>query len=169
MDANHVSFSPTNPFLLRIRIHPQFILFFRSPSPTHSKSIPFGRYKPNRARYFQNAMTETGLSDFHNMEITFMKIFYEKQKLIATHYRRASIIFFCFFFFVVVFESMHRKIKNIFEKLIMTCLRKPKMTQTRLLNQFFKERSDESRTLHKRQRNIYMNLKKIEKSLLLQT
>ena len=95
MDANHVSFSPTNPFLLRIRIHPQFILFFRSPSPTHSKSIPFGRYKPNRARYFQNAMTETGLSDFHNMEITVMKIYYEKQKSIATYYRKASIIFCC--------------------------------------------------------------------------
>ena len=35
----------------------------------------------NRPKSFQNSMTvETGLSDFHKMTLTVMKVFYEKQK-----------------------------------------------------------------------------------------
>ena len=42
----------------------------------------------NRPRSFQNTLTtETGISDFHKMVITVMKVFYKKQKLKIIQYR----------------------------------------------------------------------------------
>ena len=43
----------------------------------------------NRPKSFQNSMViETGLSDFHKMCITVMKIYYSKQKPTIIHYRK---------------------------------------------------------------------------------
>ena len=42
----------------------------------------------NRPRSFQNTLTiETGISDFHKMVITVMKVFYKKQKPKIIQYR----------------------------------------------------------------------------------
>ena len=42
-----------------------------------------------RQKSFQNSMViETGLSDFHNMCITVMKMYYSKQKPTIIHYRK---------------------------------------------------------------------------------
>ena len=40
----------------------------------------------NRPKYFQ--VTVLGLSDFHKMSATFMKVYYTKQKLSVVHYRK---------------------------------------------------------------------------------
>ena len=43
----------------------------------------------NRPKYFQESeVIETGLSDFHKMSITVMKVFYNKQKLKIIQYRK---------------------------------------------------------------------------------
>ena len=43
----------------------------------------------NRPKSFQNSMViETGLSDFHKMCITVMKMYYSKQKPTIIHYRK---------------------------------------------------------------------------------
>ena len=42
----------------------------------------------NRARSFQNTLViKTGISDFHKLAITVMKVFYKKQKLKIIQYR----------------------------------------------------------------------------------
>ena len=42
----------------------------------------------NRPKFFQNSVViETGLSDFHKMPLTVMKVFYEKQKPNIIKYR----------------------------------------------------------------------------------
>ena len=42
----------------------------------------------SRPKYFQNSLTlETGLSDFHKMTLTVMKVFYKKQKPTIITYR----------------------------------------------------------------------------------
>ena len=42
----------------------------------------------NRSKCFQNSVTlQTGLSDFHKITLTVMKVFYIKQKLITVTYR----------------------------------------------------------------------------------
>ena len=49
----------------------------------------------NRPKYFQNSLTlETGLSDFHKMTLTVMKVFYKKPKPTIITYRRYKIFLF---------------------------------------------------------------------------
>ena len=49
----------------------------------------------NRPKSFQNSVTlETGLSDFHKMTLTVMKVFYKKPKPTIITYRRYKIFLF---------------------------------------------------------------------------
>ena len=42
----------------------------------------------NRPKCFQDSVIETGLSDFHNMSATIMKMYHTKQKLSIVRYRK---------------------------------------------------------------------------------
>ena len=87
MDANTCQFSTHQPSTFKDAHPSEIFAFFFNPLLLPSQPIPFGRNKPNWTRSFQNTtVIETSLFDFHNMEITVMKICYKKQKSRTIHY-----------------------------------------------------------------------------------
>ena len=140
----------------------------------------------NRPKCFQSTMTmETGISDFHKMVITVLKLFYEKQKPKIIHYRNyktfnanlfkeelnnellnidinnAELVEFTSTVLSVL--DKHAPIKRKYiranNSAFMTKeLRAAIMQRSKLRQKFLKERTNDSKHLYNRQRNLCVSL-----------
>ena len=140
----------------------------------------------NRPKYFQSTMTmETAISDFHKMIITVLKFFYKKQKPKIIHYRNyktfnanlfkeelnnellntdinnAELVEFTSTVLSVL--DKHAPIKRKYiranNSMLMTKeLRAAIMQRSKLRQKFLKERSNDSKHLYNRQRNLCVSL-----------
>ena len=145
----------------------------------------------NSKNMFQNSITlETGISDFHKMVITVMKVYSEKQEPIKVKYR--SFKNFNLFEFndelknaLELYDKPQMNYDD-FKEIFMTTLEKHAPSKTKILrgnnapfmskklskeimhrsklkNNYNKNPSEENRTLYKKQRNFCVNLLKREK------
>ena len=147
----------------------------------------------NRPKSFQNSnVYETGLSDFHKLTFTVLKMFYDKQKPQVVNYRNYKKFDNNHFRHDLLKELSLRKIpENHLEKLkdisskvlnklapvkkkyvrsnqgsfMNKALRKAIMTRSILLNNFRKNRSESNRLKYRKQRNYCVKLLKKTKKL----
>ena len=147
----------------------------------------------NRPKSFQNSMTlETGLTNFHQMTLTVMKVFYKKQKPTIITYRRYKIfsneVFMADFqntISQVTFENndlefdifkavlnqaiqKHAPIKQRYVRenqtpFINKTINKEIMKRSRLRNKFLNTKSDIDRKAYNKQRNLCVSLIRREK------
>ena len=141
----------------------------------------------NRPKSFQNSMViETGLSDFHKMCITVMKMYYSKQKPTIIHYRKfkdfnndsfikdlQTLLTKSFNEEAIPFQALRESVNVTLEKHAPTKKRyaranqapymnkklsKEIMKRSRLRNKFLNTRSDLDRKAYKKQRNYVVSL-----------
>ena len=147
----------------------------------------------NRPKRFQNSMAiETGLSDFHKMCITVMKMYYSKQKPTIIHYRKfkdfnndsfikdlQTLLTKSFNEEAIPFQALRESVNVTLEKHAPTKKRyaranqapymnkklsKEIMKRSRLRNNFFNAKSDLDRKAYNKQRNYVVSLLRKEKS-----
>ena len=140
----------------------------------------------NRSRYFQNTSTiETGISDFHKLVVTVLKMFYKMQKpkfiqcrnyktfneqlfkieldkeLAKIDLNNAEIAEFHNEFLSVLNKHAPIKYKYIRannSSYMTKSLRKEIMLRSRLRNKFLKTKTEESKQLYNKQRNLCVTL-----------
>ena len=140
----------------------------------------------NCTRSFQDTqVVETGLSDFHKMIITVLKVFFPKQKHETVFYRNYKKFEKSHFRDKIENELLKHDINNIeldiFHNILLSALnecaplkqkhirannggfvtkelRKEIMKRTRLRNNFLKKKDDFSKALYNKQRNICVSL-----------
>ena len=140
----------------------------------------------NRSRYFQNTSTiETGISDFHKLVVTVSKMFYKKQKPKIIQYKNyktfneqlfrteldkalakidlnnAELAEFHNEFLSVINKHAPIKYKYIrvnSSSYMTKSLRKEIMLRSRLRNKFLKAKTEESKQLYNKQRNLCVTL-----------
>ena len=140
----------------------------------------------NRSRYFQNTSTiETGISDFHKLVVTVLKMFYKKQKpkiiqcrdyrtfneqlfrieldkeLAKIDLNNAELAEFHNEFLSVLNKHAPIKYKYIRannSSYMTKSLRKEIMLRSRLRNKFLKTKTEESKQLYNKQRNLCVTL-----------
>ena len=147
----------------------------------------------SRPKSFQNSMTlETGLSDFHKMTITVMKVFYKKQKPTIITYRSyknfSNEVFMADFQNTIsqvtsenndlefdIFKAIlnqaiqkHTQIKQRYFRanqapFINKTINKEIMKRSRLRNKFLNTKSDIDRKAYNKQRNLCVSLIRREK------
>ena len=149
----------------------------------------------NRPRCFQNTVAvETGISDFHKMVVTVLKVFYKKQKPKISQYRKYDNFNNDLFReelnnellnvdlnnaelseFTETFMSLLDKYAPKEQKYIQAnnanfmtkSLKKATMLRSKFRNRFLKEKTEESKSLYNKQRNICVSLlRKTKKNLL---
>ena len=146
----------------------------------------------NRSRYFQNTSTiETGISDFHKLVVTVLKMFYKKQKPKVIQYRNhkpfneqlfrieldkelakidlnnAELAEFHNEFLSVLNKHAPIKYKYIRannSSYMTKSLRKEIMLRSRLRNKFLKTKTEESKQLYNKQQNLCVTLLRKAKS-----
>ena len=107
----------------------------------------------NRPKCFQDTVVfETGLSDFHKMSVTVMKMYYAKQKPSIVHYRKFK----------------HAPLKKRYVRanqspFMNKKLSKKIMKRSRLRNKFLNTKSDIDRKAYNKQRNYVVSLLRNEK------
>ena len=140
----------------------------------------------NRSRYFQNTSTiETGISGFHKLVVTVLKVFYKKQKPKIIQYRNCK-TFNEQLFRIPLNKELPKidlnkvglaKFQNEFLSVLnkhapvrykyiransssyMTkSLRKEIMLRSRLCNKFLKTKTEESKQVYNKQRNLCVTL-----------
>ena len=140
----------------------------------------------NRSKYFQNTSTiETGISDFHKLVVTVLKMFYKKQKpkiiqcrdyrtfneqlfrieldkeLAKIDLNNAELAEFHNEFLSVLNKHAPIKYKYIRannSSYMTKSLRKEIMLRSRLRNKFLKTKTEESKQLYNKQRNLCVTL-----------
>ena len=140
----------------------------------------------NRSRYFQNTSTiETGISDFHKLVVTVLKMFYKKQKpkiiqcrdyktfneqlfrieldkeLAKIDLNNIELAEFRNEFLSVLKKHAPIKYKYIRannSSYMTKSLRKEIMLHSRLRNKFLKTKTEESKQLYNKQRNLCVTL-----------
>ena len=146
----------------------------------------------SRSKSFQNSMViETGLSDFHKMCITVMKMYYSKQKPTIIHYRKfkdfnndsfikdlQTLLTKSFNEEAIPFQALRESVNVTLEKHAPTKKRyaranqapymnkklsKEIMKRSRLRNKFLNTRSDLDRKAYNKQRNYVVSLLRKEK------
>ena len=148
----------------------------------------------NRPKSFQESeVIETGLSDFHKMSLTVMKVFYNKQKPKIIQYRKykgfsneafmlelesalarfSQISFGTFKSTVDYILQKHAPIKKRYVRanqasFINSKIHKEVMRRTRLRNKFIDSKTDADRIANNKQRNYCVSLIRKEKKSLLQ-
>ena len=151
----------------------------------------------NRPKIFQNSVAvETGLSDFHKLTLTVMKVFYKKQKTKIVTYRNYKHFSNKAFMFAVknsIIEMTSEKndlefdrFKTALDKAIQSHasikkryvranqapfinkkINKEIMKRSRLRNKFLNTKSDIDRKAYNKQRNLCVSLIRSEKKELL--
>ena len=143
----------------------------------------------NRPKSFQESeVIETGLSDFHKMSLTVMKVFYNKQKPKIIQYRKykgfsneafmhelesalarfSQISFGTFKSTVDNILQKHAPIKKRYVRanqasFINSKIHKEVMRRTRLRNKFIDSKTDADRIAYNKQRNYCVSLIRKEK------
>ena len=140
----------------------------------------------NRPRCFQNTVAvETGISDFHKMVVTVLKVFYKKQKPKIIQYRKydnfnndlfreelnnellnvdlnnAELSEFTETFMSLLDKHAPKKQKYIRANnanFMTKSLRKAIMLRSKFRNRFLKEKAEESKSLYNKQINICVSL-----------
>ena len=141
----------------------------------------------NRPKCFQNSMViETGLSDFHKMCITVMKMYYSKQKPSIIHYRKfkdfnndafikdlKTLLSKSFNEETIPFQALRESVNVTLEKhapskarytranqapYMNKKLSKEIMKRSRLRNKFLNTKSDLDRKAYNKQRNYVVSL-----------
>ena len=140
----------------------------------------------NRPRSFQNTLNlETGISDFHKMVITVMKVFYKKQKPKIIQYRsyknfdnqifqrelnsellkidlnNAELSEFTEIFLSRLDKYAPKKQKFIRvnnSNFVTENLRKVIMKRSKFRNKYLRERMNEAKSLYNKQRNLCMSI-----------
>ena len=140
----------------------------------------------NRPRYFQNTSTvEKGISDFPTFVVTWLKMFYKKQKPKIIHYRNykvfneqlfrieldkklakidlnnAELAKFHDKFLSVLNKHAPIKYKYIranYSSYMTKSLGKEIILRSRLRNKFLKTKTEESKQLYNKQRNLCVTL-----------
>ena len=140
----------------------------------------------NLPRSFQNTLTiETGISDFHKMFITVMKVFYKKQKQKIIQYRsyknfdnqvfqrelnsellkidlnNAELSEFTEIFLSILDKHAPRKQKFMRannSNFVIKSFRKATMKRSKLRNKYLPERTKEAKSLYNKQRNLCMSI-----------
>ena len=135
----------------------------------------------NRSRYFQNTSTiETGISDFHKLVVTVLKMFYKKQKPKIIQYRNyktfreqlfrikldkelakidlnnAELAEFHNEFLSVL--KKHAPIKYKYIRANNSSLKKEIRLRSRLCNKFLKNKTEKSKELYNKQQNLCVTL-----------
>ena len=144
----------------------------------------------NHPKCFQNTdVIETGLSDFHKMTVTVLKIFFEKAPPNIVHYRdyknfsndnfRSEILQGLYNINTTDIERFHQFLVTTLDKhapkktryiranqasFMNKALQKAIMTRSRLRNKFLKEPNSTNRIAFKKQRNLCVKLFRNEKS-----
>ena len=165
--------------------------YFKNPinNPTCIDSII-----TNRPKSFQESeVIETGLSDFHKMSLTVMKVFYNKQKPKIIQYRKYTGFSNEAFmhelesalarFSQISFGTFKSTVDNILQKhapikkryvranqasFINSKIHKEVMRRTRLRNKFIDSKTDADRIAYNKQRNYCVSLIRKQKKNLLQ-
>ena len=147
----------------------------------------------NRPRSFQNTLTiETGISDFHKMVITVMKVFYKKQKPKIIQYRsyknfdnqvfqrelnsellkidlnNAELSEFTEIFLSILDKHAPKKQKFIQannSNFVTKNLRKAIMKRSKLHKKYLRERTNEVKSLYNKQRNLCVFCVKIGETI----
>ena len=137
----------------------------------------------NRPKCFQSTMTmETGISDFHKMVITVLKFFYKKQKPKIIHYRNYKTFNANLFKEKLNNELLNIDINNVCQVLLSTVfistwqkcthkiylsnnsafmtkdLRAAIIQRSKLRQKSLKQRTNDSKHLYDRQRNLCVRL-----------
>ena len=142
----------------------------------------------NRPRSFQGTKTiETGLSDFHKMSLTIMKVFYKKQKANVIRYRsyrnfdneafidELQVAFsdrYSFRTFKNVIDHSLKKHAPLKKRYVRANqapfmnkkINKEIMKRSRLRNKFLKSKTDVDRRAYNKQRNLCVSLIRKEKN-----
>ena len=145
----------------------------------------------NRPKSFQKSeVIETGLSDFHKMSLTVMKVFYNKQKPKLIQYRKykgfSNEVFMHELesalarFSQISFRTFKSTVDNILQKhaaikkryvranqasFINSKIHKEVMRRTRLRNKFIDSKTDADRIAYNKQRNYCVSLIRKEKKV----
>ena len=140
----------------------------------------------NRSKYFQNTSTiETGISDFHKLVVTVLKVFYKKQNPKIIQYRNYKTFNDQLFRMELDKElakidlnnaelvEFHNELLSVLNKnapikykyirannssYMTKSLRKEIMLRSRLRNKFLKTKTEESKQLYNKQRNLCVTL-----------
>ena len=140
------------------------------------------RFLTNRPRFFENTVAvETGISGFHKMVVTVLKVFYKKQKPKISQYRKYDNFNNDLFReelnnellnvdlnnaelseFTETFMSLLDKYAPKEQKYIQAnnanfmtkSLKKTTMLRSKFRNRFLKEKTEESKSLYNKQRNF---------------
>ena len=140
----------------------------------------------NRPRSFQNSLTiETGISDFHKVVITVIKVFYKKRKpkiiqywsyknfdnhvfqrelnseLLKINLNNAELSEFTEIFLTILDKYAPKKQKFIIannSNFVTKNLRKAIMERSKLRNKYLRERTSEAKSLYNKQRNLCVSI-----------